>query len=1118
VSEASDPKPTPSIPVRCTSCGFENPAIMRFCGGCGHSLGRGSAPVPPASTDPYAALPGSPEIDGAIRPGDLAAEGERRQITVLFCDLVGSTKLSEELDPEELRELVRQYQLTSEEVVTRYEGHIAQYLGDGILVYFGYPQAHEDDPWRGVSAGLGILDAMRALNDRLPPKSPKLSVRVGIHTGFGVAGDVGGKLRREQLVIGRAPNVAARLQGLADPDTVVVSEDTRRLTAGFFEFHALGARELRGISEAIGVHLVLAATDVRGRFDVTLSRGLSPFLGREKELELLRARFDAAKSGRGQAVLITAEPGLGKSRLVYELEVATKALARTIVAQAAPHSQNDPFVPIIELVRDLVGIERREATDAKLAKLAKKLEDQAISAPEALPLLATFLGLPAPATTALVGMSPHKLRETTLRFVVQLLVGEASTGPLVVKFEDLHWADPSSLDVTRRLIEASGSAPVLVLLTARPQFQAPFADPPNLTRIGLGPLGADEVTAIVHALTGDKPLPPQVMRLVVEKTDGVPLFVEELTKVILESRLLVERDGRWELARPIDAPAIPATLRDSLTARLDNLGPAKETAQLASAIGRRFGYDLLRGISPRDERLLRKQVEALLTADLSLPDPAQAALESYMFKHALVQEVAHESMLKSRRREVHERIARRLLAEWPELADERPELLAGHFEEAGLIEDAVFHLHKAGQRAMARGSHAEALAELSRALGLLEQLPESARHRRELEIRISMSGSLIATRGYCAPDLEQSSIRARRLCALLDDPPELFPVLYTLWVINLASSRRAPTEDYAKQLLELVQRSPIPMLEASAWFANGNTYFYGGRLDDAERAYAEVAKRYSPDQHAMLAAIYGDDHGLYAQTYVAYIQAHRGLLDQARETEKNYLALAEGFRDPLAIALALASAMTLRRDLREPDAALRLADRLVALSAEQGFPFWISVAQCVRGWVNAQYGEHDEGLGQLEQGLAFFELIGQKLPLTYYLALHTEALLAAKRLDKGLEVVERAIGLASTNVDSFYLHDLSRLKGELLAAKTPGHPEVMVCFDRALELARASGAAYFELRAATSLARFAKGTHDEARAVSVLTDAVAKLREGFDAADYREARALLAELGRSGQS
>ncbi|MCK6549081.1 AAA family ATPase [Myxococcota bacterium] len=1117
MSDASEPKPTsPSEPTRCARCGFENPAIMRFCGGCGQPLARGSVPVPPASTDPYAALPGAAEIDGAARAGDMSGEGDRRQITVLFCDLVGSTKLSEELDPEELRELVRKYQLASEEVVSRYEGHIAQYLGDGILVYFGFPVAHEDDPWRGVSAGLGILDAMRTLNDHLPPKGPKLSVRVGIHTGFGVAGDVGGKLRREQLVIGRAPNVAARLQGLADPDSVVVSDDTRRLVEGFFEFHGLGAREIKGISEPVGVHLVLAAKDVRGRFEVTRSRGLSPFLGREKDLELLRARFEDARAGHGQAVLITAEPGLGKSRLVHELEQLTKGVARTIVAQAAPHSQNDPFVPIIELVRDLVGIERREATDAKLAKLSKRLEERGITAPEALPLVATFVGLPAPATTALVGMSPHKLRETTLRFVVQLLVAEASTGPLVVEFEDLHWADPSSLDVTRRLIEACGSAPVLVLLTARPQFQWPFPDAPNLARIVLGPLGADEVTNIVLALTGNKPLPREVLRLVVDKTDGVPLFVEELTKLILESGLVTERDGRWELARPLDAPAIPATLRDSLTARLDHLGPAKETAQLASAIGRRFAYELLAGISPRDERLLRKQVEAILAADLSLRDPVEVAAESYMFKHALVQEVAHESMLKSRRREVHERIARRLLAEWPELADERPELLAGHFEEAGLLEDAVFHLHKAGQRAMVRGSHAEALAEFSRALGLLEHLPESARHRRELEIRISMSGSLIATRGYCAPDLEQSSIRARRLCALLDDPPELFPVLYTLWVINLASSRRAATEDYAKQLLELVQRSPSPMLELSAWFANGNTYFYEGRLDDAERAYAEVAKRYSPDQHATLAAIYGDDHGLYAQTYVAYIQAHRGLLDQARETEKRYLALAEGFRDPLAIALALASAMTLRRDLREPDEALRFADRLVALSAEQGFPFWISVAQCVRGWVNAQYGEHEEGLKQLEQGLAFFELIGQKLPLTYYLALHTEALLAAKRFDKGLEVVERALTLAASNVDSFYTHDLLRLKGELLAAKAPGHPEAAPCFERALELARASGAAYFELRAATSLARFAKGTADQARAAGILGAAITKLREGFDSADYLEARALLAELGKSG--
>jgi class 3 adenylate cyclase len=633
-------------------------------------------------------------------------DAERRQLTVLFCDLVDSTALSSQLDPEDLREVVRAYQDTCAKVIARFEGHIAQYLGDGLLVYFGYPLAHEDDAQRAVRAGLGMIEAVGQLNTRLAQqRGVRLAVRLGIHTGLVVVGDVGGGTRQEQLALGETSNVAARLQGMAAPNTLVISATTSQLLGGFFVCQSLGTPLLRGLPQPLEVYQVLYESMARSRLEVAGRAGLTPMVGREQEVGLLLERWAQVKDGAGQVVLLSGEAGIGKSRLVQVLKehVATEPQAWLTPCQCSPYYQNTALYPMIDLLeRVALGFDREESPPQKLSKLEGFLVQYGLPLAEAVPLFASLLSLPLSADYAPLTMSPQQQKQQTLQAFLTILLRIAAQQPVLFVMEDLHWVDPTTLELLSLLVDQGPTTRILALFTFRPDFSPPWTGRSHLTQVTLPRLQRRQAAEMTGRVAHGKALPVEVVEQVVAKTDGVPLFVEELTKMVLASGLLQRREERYELTGPLPPLAIPTTLHDSLMARLDRLATVKGLAQLGATLGREFSYELLQAVAPWDEDTLRRGVQQLVEAELLYQQglPPQA---TYLFKHTLIQDAAYQSLLKSTRQQYHQRITQVLEVQFPNLCETQPELLAHHYTEAGLIVQAIPYWQRAGQRHPALG-------------------------------------------------------------------------------------------------------------------------------------------------------------------------------------------------------------------------------------------------------------------------------------------------------------------------------------------------------------------------------------------------------------------------------
>ena len=643
---------------------------------------------PPHQEEPLAA-PHTRVTSPAVEPRP--AEAERRQLTVLFCDLVDSTVLASQLDPEDLREVVRAYQETCAKVIARFEGHIAQYLGDGLLVYFGYPLAHEDDAQRAVRAGLGMVEALGQLNIRLKQdRGVELAVRLGIHTGLVVVGEVGGGARQEQLALGETPNLAARLQGIAAPNTVVISAATVQLLGGFFAYQSLGTPALKGLAQPLEVYRVLYESTARSRLEAAGSTGLTPLVGREQEVGLLRERWAQVKDGMGQVILLSGEAGIGKSRLVQVLteHVAAEPQAWLTPCQCSPYYQNTALYPMIELLeRVALRFDREESPQQKLRKLEGFLVQYGLPLTEAVPLFAALLSLPLGTDYAPLTVSPEQQKQQTLHALLTVMLRIAAQQPMLFVMEDLHWVDPTTLEFLTLLVDQGPTARILALWTFRPDFSPPWTGRSHLTQVTLPRLPRQQATEMTDRVAHGKALPAEVVEQVVAKTDGVPLFVEELTKMVLESGLLQEREDRYELTGPLPPLAIPTTLHDSLMARLDRLATVKSLAQLGATLGREFSYALLQAVSPWDEETLQRGLHQLVEAELLYQRglPPQA---TYLFKHALIQDAAYQSLLRSTRQQYHQRIAQVLEARFPETLRDAaraagPSLYGGGPEGAG---------------------------------------------------------------------------------------------------------------------------------------------------------------------------------------------------------------------------------------------------------------------------------------------------------------------------------------------------------------------------------------------------------------------------------------------------
>jgi class 3 adenylate cyclase len=688
-----------------------------------------TAPPTTAQEGPPGSVPGvqtPQEASAHVTPR--VPEAERRQLTVLFCDLVDSTALASQLDPEDLREVVRAYQETCAKVIARFDGHIAQYLGDGLLVYFGYPRAHEDDAQRAVRAGLGMVDALGQLNTRLgQERGVQLAVRLGIHTGLVVVGDVGGGIRQEQLALGETPNLAARLQGIAASNTLVISAATFQLLGGFFACQSLGTPLLRGVAQPLEVHQVLYERMARSRLDVAGSMGLTPLVGREQEIQLLLERWAQVKDGSGQVVLLSGEAGIGKSRLVQVLpeQVAAEPQAWLTPCQCSPYYQHSALYPIIDLLeRVALRFDREESVQQKCSKLEGFLVQYGLRLAETMPLFAALLSLPLSADYASLLLPPEQQKQQTLQAFLTILPCIAAQQPVLFVMEDLHWVDPTTLALLSLLVDQGPTARILALLTFRPDFDPPWTGRAHLTEITVNRLPRRQAMEVIRQVVHGKALPPEVVEQVVAKTDGVPLFVEELTKMVLESGLLQEREDHYALTGPLPPLAIPATLHDSLMARLDRLATVKGLAQLGATLGRAFSYELLQAVSRWDEETLRRGLHQLVEAEFlyqqGLPPHA-----TYLFKHALIQDAAYQSLLRSTRQQHHQHIAQVLEARFPDICATQPELLAHHYTEAGVLAQAIPYWQRAGQRALERSANLEAEAHLTKGLEMLATLPDT---------------------------------------------------------------------------------------------------------------------------------------------------------------------------------------------------------------------------------------------------------------------------------------------------------------------------------------------------------------------------------------------------------
>jgi class 3 adenylate cyclase/predicted ATPase len=1070
-----------------------------------------SHPVQPLPSPAVQAQP-SPEVTPLpTTPPD----AERRQLTVMFCDLVDSTKLSSQLDPEEYRNMVRAYQNVCTEVIQRYEGYTAQLLGDGLLIYFGYPQAHEDDTQRAVRTGLGILTSMKELKKDLQrEKGIQLAVRVGIHTGLVVVGAMGGGGRQEQLALGETPNVAARIQGLAAPNTLVISDATWRLVQGYFECRDLGAQTLRGVAEPLTVYQILRESGATSRLDVAQPRGLTPLVGREQEVGLLLEQWAEVKAGHGHVVLLTGDGGIGKSRLVQTLKnhVATEPHVRW-ECRSLPYYQNTALYPLTDLFQRTLQWQPDETPDEKLTKLEQTLRQYRLPLEESVPLFAPLLALPLPDNRyPLLHLSPQRQRQKTLETIIAILLELAEHHPVLFILEDLHWTDPTTLELLGLLLDQTPTASLLMLLTCRPHFQLSWHHRSYLTEIPVNRLSRTQVEQIVTCVTAGKTFPPEVLAQIVEKTDGVPLFVEEITKAILESGHLKDVHGHYEFTGSFSTFAIPATLQDSLMARLDRLVTAKAVAQFAAVIGRQFSYELLQAVSQIDEAMLQPELDRLVEAEIVYHRgvPPQA---TYTFKHALIQDIAYASLLKSTRQQYHQRIAQVLEARFSETVETQPELLAHHYTEAGLAEQAIAYWQRAGERAVQRSAYLEAVSHCTHGIALLPTLPETPeRTQHAVTLHIALGVALLMTQGYTAA-VEHTYTQAYALCQQGADTPALVRVLFGLWRYYYARSQFPTARECGNTLLRLAHQAHAPALAMAAHMTLGFTGLSLGAFP-ASRQHLEAAIALDrPDQRRAPVFRMGLDPRVFCHDCAVWILWVLGYPEQALAHLHEALALAQALAQPYNLAHVHCAGAYVTQCCRDVTAVHAHAEAAITLGSEQGFPLYAPLGTSWLGWALAMQGQGEEGLAQIHQGIAAWRALGGRLLIPYFCTLLAEAAAHLRRPEDGLQALAEAHTLVEQQEERFWEAEVCRLRGVLvLRQTTPQLEEAEACFQQALTVARRQEAKSLELRAAMSLARLWQQQGKRAEARELLAPVYGWFTEGFDTADLQEAKALLEEL------
>jgi class 3 adenylate cyclase/predicted ATPase len=1063
-------------------------------------------PIPPSAPAGGSPLPYPPPQAGEGRVG---AEAERRQLTVMFCDLVGSTPLSTRFDPEDLREIVGAYHRCVTDTVGRFGGFVAKYMGDGVLIYFGYPEAHEDDAERAARAGLAVIDAV----GRLATQEP-LNVRIGIASGVVVVGDlIGAGAAQERGVVGETPNLAARLQALARPGTLVVADSTRRQIGTLFEIENLGPRPLAGFAEPQRAWRVIGESGIVSRFEA-LRSGTTPLVGRDEELDLLLRRWQQAKSGEGRVVLVSGEPGIGKSRLTAALSQHIETEPHTRLRYfCSPHHQDSALYPFIGQLERAAGFTRDDTTATKLDKLEALLGDGA--EPGDLSLIAEMLALSGGERFPPLDLSPQRKKERTLAALLRQLQALARRQPVLMIFEDLHWIDPTSRELLDLTVEKITGLPVLLVATYRPEFQPPWVGQSQVTVIALNRLGRNEGATLVARLAGNLgALPPDVVDEIVERTDGVPLFVEELTKAVVEAG--ADRGHGSISAVPPSSLAVPATLHASLLGRLDRLGPAaKNVAQVGGVIGRDFSYELLAAAGqlaePKLQEALRRLVEAGLVFQRGMPPTAE-----YLFKHALVQDTAYSTLLRGPRQALHRRIAEAMEQRFPDVVETRPEIVAHHYGEAAIADKAIAYWHRAGKSSVAKSAVREAIAQLRRGLSLLDGLPETRERKQlELDIHVTLTAALMAGKGFANPEVVAALERANWLVTetAAVGTPLHFSVLYGLWVSTCNAGAIAAGLEHATNFLSLAQSQPSsgPLLMGHRILAH--SLIFSGDYRAALAHLETAVSLHRPDEHRDSAFRYGQDIGVSAFLMLSWALWHRGYPDQSARAADRALALSRQLGHAHTLSHALYFTGMAAVFAGDVTTVYTRSSDCVTLASEHGLALWAGWGRIIQGWADAQRGEATTGIGRVRDGLAASEATGARCYTPFFLTLLAEALALAGKIEEGLAALDDALAKAAVSGARGCDAEIHRLRGEL-AGRLPYPDPAMAedSFRTALAIAREQGTRGYELRAATSLARLWGEQGRRTEAHELLAPVYGWFTEGFDTADLKDAKALLDTL------
>ena len=1058
---------------------------------------------------------GSPRAVTRTDVGENAQNGqgaERRHLTVMICDLVGSTALSARLDPEDMGAVIDAYQATCARITLSYDGFIADFRGDGIFAYFGYPRAHEDDAERTVRAGLDIIAAVARLETRA---GEPLSVRIGIATGLVVVGDRGGEGKlREHAVVGDAPNLAARLQTLVEPNTVVVAESTRRLLGDLFLLRDLGQHELKGIGEPAGAWAVEGLSPSESRFKAVRQAGRADLIDRKTEMDFLLERQRLAWNGEGQIILISGEPGIGKSRLAAALADRVARQPHTQFRyQCSPYHANSALHPIIDQLERVAQFKADDTPGRRLDKLEALLALGTTQVQAVAPLFAALLSIPLGDRYPQLAFSPAQQRRRTLAALLDQFESHARQQPILLLIEDAQWADDTSLELLNLIVERARQLPIVALVTFRPEFEPPWAGLANVGTLMLGRLDRENVESIVSQVASGRALPTEVMKQIVAKTDGNPLFVEELTKTVLEAGILIEHPDGYRLDGRLPPLAIPETLQDSLMARLDRLHSVKEIAQVGAAIGREFSYSLIRAVVARDEIALKQALAALEQAELVYRqgEPPEAV---YSFKHALVRDAAYESLLKSRRHQLHGQIARTLEERFPDVVTGEPEILARHFTEAGIVDLATSYWLKAGDRALSRSANAEAVKHLKRGIELTQELAQSPeRVRKELDFYLALGPAVAATEGDAAHETSRVFSHARDL---LGDGGTLKEQMTILWGTYLAHSMRAEHTaalEVTRQCLSLGADHEHPGVSALANRFMGQTLHYMGAFVDA-RAHLERTLALCATNPETIATYrgFGVDDQVNTLSFLASTLLLLGYPEQSAAAAEKAETRVRAIGFAFTTALAFCNMAVLGTIGGDPRRALANADEAIAISVDNEFASIDRRARFFRGSLLAQAGDPQLGIELMRSALAAAEGNSERNRRTLYLCHIASAHASLGQPEVGLGLLDEAVQMAEATSEKFFEAELYRLRGKiLLSLGKKGEAEAEL--QRALTIARQQQARWWELRAATNLARH---WHDEGRYVeanSLLQPIYTWFVEGFDTPDLKNAKSLLDKLG-----